>query len=456
MRKHDPFFREVMALAVPTALQSMLQSSFSVVDQLMIGRLGEVSIAGVGLAGKFASVYSVLVAAFGAVAGIMMAQYLGQRNAREVRRSFLLNLALALGLAGIFTAICIFFPNEIMRLYTKDAATAREAARYLAVISATFLPMAGTTLLSAYFRCTGRAKLPLYASAASAVVNTGLNYLLIFGKCGLPALGAVGAGIATAASQGVNLLLMLILLPRGTEHILRGSDGAPTAPFHRAQYLAMLLPMLACEGLWSLGENVYAAIYGNMGTDASAAMTLINPVQGLMIGALCGLSQAAGVLVGKLLGEGDFDAAYRAARRLMRYGLLGAVTLSLVLIPAAPVYVTLFRVAPEVRVLARQIMLAYALIAPVKVLNMILGSGVLRSGGQTKYLMVIDILGTWCVGVPVGLAAAFVWRLSIPYVYFLLSLEECVRLALSLVLFRRRSWMHSLETAQGLAPDAET
>lgn len=443
-QKH-PFFRAVVALAVPVALQSMLQSSFSIVDQIMIGQLGEVSIAGVGLAGKFASIFSVVVAAVGAVAGIMISQYLGQKNSREVRRSFFLNLLLAALVALLFTGLCALAPWQVMGLYTTDSATRQAAAEYLAVISGTFLPMAGATLLSTLFRCAEKPRLPLYASIVSALLNTGLNYLLIFGKWGFAPMGARGAAIATVVSQCANLLLMLLMLPgRG---VMPRRSREQTAPFQWRQYLVMLLPILVCEVMWSLGENVYAAIYGHMSTQASAAMTLVNPVQGLVTGALCGLSQAAGVIVGKLLGQEDYDGAYRASRRLLLYGAVGAVLLSVLVILTAPLYVQIYRVDEAARLLIRQILLAYALVAPFKVLNMILGGGILRSGGKTQYVMCIDLMGTWIFGVPLGLLSAFVFRLSIPWVYFILSLEECIRFGVSLLVFRRRRWMHSLKAS---------
>ena len=442
MNRQNSFFASVCALAVPVALQSMLQASFSIVDQIMIGQLGSVSVAGVGLAGKFASIYSVIVSAVGVVAGIMISQYLGQKNSREVRRSFSVNLLIALGLAGVFTLLCGGFPSQIMGLYTTDAPMGQAASSYLRIITATFLPIAGATLLSTLLRCMEKAQLPLYASIASAVLNTALNYVLIFGKLGLPAMGANGAAIATVISTWVNFLLMLVMLGRNGS-VLKASGRA--GKFNLRQYLSMLLPILVCEFLWSLGENIYAAIYGHMGTEASAAMMLINPIQSLVIGALCGLSQAASVIIGKKLGSREYDDAYRDSWRLIRYGFIGSVILSVLVVLASPMYVEIYQVDAAVKLLTRRILTAYALVAPFKVLNMIAGGGIIRSGGKTNYVMFIDMIGTWVFGVPLGLLSAFVWKLPIPYVYFLLSLEECVRFAITVFILRGKRWMQSLE-----------
>lgn len=448
MKTQEHFFKAVCTLAIPVALQSMLQSSFSMVDQIMIGQLGEINVAGVGLAGKFSSIYSVVISAIGAVAGIMIAQYLGQKNRSEVRRSFFTNLLLGAGIAGMFMVICTLFPNQIMGAYTRDVQTRQAAAEYLMLISGTFVPMAGATLLSTLFRCLEKPRLPLYASILSALLNTGLNYIMIFGKLGISPMGVRGAAFATVISQCANFLLMLLMLSQNG-FLLKSNEGEPTATLRMnwGQYWSMLLPLLVCEVVWSLGENVYAAIYGHMSTDASAAMTLTNPIQGLVIGALCGLSQAASVIIGKHLGSGENEEAYWSAKKLMLYGAIGSALLSVIVMIASKAYVGIYQVDNAVKTMTMQILFAYAIVVPFKVLNMILGGGIIRSGGRTKYVMFIDMVGTWCFGVPLGLLSAFVWKLSIPYVYFLLSLEECIRFGISLIVFRRRKWMNQLEAS---------
>ena len=241
------------------------------------------------------------------------------------------------------------------------------------------------------------------------------------------------AGILLARNSSAIIGVFVNDHPKYEGHTLR--DG----------FLASALDALfVCEASWSLGENVYAAIYGRIGTEQSAAMTLTAPIQGLAIGALCGLSQAAGVIVGKRLGGEDYDGAYRAAKRLMVYGAVGASVLCAVVLLTSGAYVEIYQVSRTVKRLTRQILFVYALAAPFKVLNMILGGGILRSGGRTAYVMGIDMLGTWGFGVPLGLLGAFVWRLPIASVYLLLSLEECIRFAISMAVFRRKRWMRRL------------
>lgn len=444
MKREKDFELELKQIAIPVALQCLLQSSFSVVDQVMTGQLGSVSIAGIGLGGKFAWIYSVLVSAVAAAAGIMIAQYTGKKDERKAGKSFYLNLVLAIVLAVIFMILGIGFPKMIMGWYTKDASVIEMASGYLRIVSFTFLPMAVSTLLSTYLRCNGKAAIPLYVSILSAILNTGFNWLLIFGNLGFPALGADGAALATAISQVGGCILMIILflsLKRKNNWDLPFSLRQGRAEW--LQFVGIFAPILICEFLWSLGENVYAAIYGHIGTAECAAMTVTSPIQGLFMGALSGVSQAAGIMIGKRLGAGEEKEAYCDSKRLMQRGFWLSLILSLLLVLLGRFYVQIFQVEDSVRLIAYKLLVVFAVVAPVKVQNMILGGGIIRSGGRTKYAMLIDIIGTWGFGVPLGFLSAYVLHLPITGVYFILSMEECVRLVLSAVVFRRRKWMQS-------------
>ena len=211
MKKEKSFLQTVCSIAIPVTLQCMLQSSFSMADQIMIGQLGSVSIAGVGLAGKFTSIFNVLVSAIAAVAGIMIAQYMGKKDEKAVDSSFSVNLLVAAVLAVLFTGACTLFPGQIMGIYTTDKGMIQESAGYLRVIAITFLPIVGSTLFATLLRCMEKAVLPLIASILATIVNTGLNYILIFGKWGMPEMGVQGAAIATVIAQLVNLACIFIM-----------------------------------------------------------------------------------------------------------------------------------------------------------------------------------------------------------------------------------------------------
>lgn len=441
----NSFRKSLLTIAVPVTLQSLLQSSFSVIDEIMIGQLGSESIAGIGLGGKFSSIYSVVLGAVVAAAGIMIAQYIGQKNMEEVSKSFHTNLGLAIILAVIFTVASYGFAENIMPIYTKDESTRILSVEYLKIYSIAFLPMAVSTMMTVILRCIEKAVFPLVASIISVLLNTGLNYLLIFGKFGFPNMGVEGAAFASVVSQIVScaatIIFFVIQLKKYQIKIIvsRKITGQDIR-----LYVGILGPILICEFLWTLGENVYSGIYGNIGTKALAAMTMTGPIQVLIIGVLSGLSQAAGIMVGKSLGNSNFDRAYIDAKKLMKYGVFGSLALSAVLILLGRYYVSIYNVEQSVMDISYGLLVVFAIVSPVKVQNMILGGGIIRSGGKTKYVMWIDIIGTWIFGVPLGLLSAFVLKLPVTYVYFILSMEECVRFFISLIIFKKKSWMNNI------------
>ena len=439
------FIKALCKIAIPVTLQSMLQASFSIVDQIMIGQLGEANISAVGLCGNFSLIFSVVIGAVSTVAGILIAQFIGADDAKEAWSSFHVSLICGMIISALFLLAAGIFPAQILGLYTKDISIIETGAVYFRIVAFSYIPMAISTVLSAWLRCKEHATIPFLASLGAVAANTGLNYVLIFGKLGFTSMGIKGAAIATFASQLLNLLFIFI----GFVICVKKDGDQPIWSVHFKKltikdYLFMIMPILVSEFLWSLGQNVESAVYGHLGTANLAAYTLTCPIQGLIVGALSGLSAAAGVMVGKRLGKKEYDDAYKESKKIMVAGLIGAVLVSAMLILLAGAYTGWYRVEYSVKELGKILLIVFALYAPVKVENMILGGGIIKSGGNTRIIMIIDIVGTWCIGIPLCLVAAYVFQWGIVGVYALLTTEEIFRLAVSLVIFRRRKWMISL------------
>lgn len=461
------FMKTLCKIAIPVTLQSMLQASFSIVDQIMIGQLGETNISAVGLCGNFSLIFSVVIGAVSTVAGILIAQFIGAEDTKEAWCGFDVSLICGILISGIFMLASGCFSRQILGLYTTDTSIINTGTVYFRIIAFSYIPMAISNILSSWLRCREHATIPFLASFGAVGVNTGLNYLLIFGKFGFPCMGIRGAAIATLISQ----LFNLVVITAGFALCIRKDGDKPVWSLHFSKitikdYFIMIMPILISEFLWSLGQNVESAVYGHLGTSNLAAYTLTCPIQGLIVGALIygygsfliqyltiqglivgalsGLSAAAGVMVGKRLGRKEYDEAYTESKKIMYAGLVGAVVVSALLITMAGVYTKLYRMDDSVKSLGKILLIVFALYAPVKVENMILGGGIIRSGGNTKIIMVIDIVGTWCIGIPMCLLAAYVFKWGIVGVYTLLTTEEIFRLVVSLVIFKRRKWMISL------------
>lgn len=438
--KKDTFLKRAFKIAIPVALQAMLQSSFSMVDQLMVGQLGKTAIAAVEVGSKPGFVFTFVSGAVATVTGIMVSQYMGKEDEEKINVSMSVNLCVMMLIAVLTALACFFAPYSLARIFTEDSAVAKTAASYIGIVSFIY-PLSGiATILAVQIRCKDHSEYPLYVSAAASVVNTVLNFVLIFGYIGMPALGVKGAAIASLSSQVVNLALMVFFYVKtcSFKFDLRMNKE------EMWQYIVMLMPIVLNELLWTVGQNVNTYIYGHMGTNELAGMSLTGPIQGLLIGALSGLAQAAGILIGKRLGEKEYDKAYSESQQLCLYGFAGAVILSTLLVILRSLYIGLFKVDLDVRGIGGQLLLAFAILAPVKVMNMILGGGIIRSGGRTKYIMIIDMLGTWLVGVPLGLYAGLVLKLPIVWTYFILSQEELFRLVITIFMFRSKKWMNTI------------
>ncbi|MBQ9134706.1 MAG: MATE family efflux transporter [Lachnospiraceae bacterium] len=438
----ETFEKQVINIAIPVALQSMLQSSFSMIDQIMVGQLGEKSIAAVEIAGKPGFIYSVVVGAVCTIAGIMISQYIGKKDRESEEKSICVNF-LVMMLTGIaFFFISRMFPLQFIRLFTNDARVISEGSVYLGIIGWTFIPLGITNIFGAAIRCRGKSSWPLYVGFVSATLNTGLNYCLIFGNYGMPMLGVKGAAYASVISQVAGAVLIIVMFFRLYGRI-RYSVSLGKEKYW--QYLSMLIPIVINEFLWSVGQSINTFVYGHMSTDELAGMSLTGSLQGLTIGALSGIAQAAGILVGKRLGEGQYDQAYQESKKLCVYGFIGSILFSVTIMALKTPYVHLFNVSDDVRAIGLALLTAFAVLMPIKVLNMILGGGIIRSGGRTKYIMMIDMLGTWLIGVPIALVTGLVFKFPIVWVYFMLSQEEVVRFIISIFMFRSRKWMNTIK-----------
>lgn len=445
--KNKEFYNNIKKIAIPITLQSIFQAVLSLIDQVMIGNLGNASIAGIGLASKFISLFTVVVSAVVTVAGILIAQYMGNKNKDGVNSSFFSNLYFAFIISIGFILLSLSMPNDIMSLYSEDTDTIRQAVIYLRIMTLGFIPQTITLMFSALLRNMNCAKTPMVASAVAVVTNTVFNYLLIFGIGIFPKLEVGGAALATSISRIIELLIILFIYFRikDKRHIkLKITYHFNKSFLKKIGYV--LVPILLCEFLWSLGENVYAIIYGHIGTESCAAMTLTYPLQTFAIGALSGVSAAAGIIIGQSLGAGDYNKAYKESKKLIKLTLGFGIVISVLVSLFAGLYVKLYNTEVSTSQLTIYILYAYSVVFCAKTLNMVLGGGIIRSGGKTKYVLITDIIGTWMIGVPLGYITAYICKLPIHYVYLILSMEEYIRLLIEIYIFKSKAWMINITT----------
>lgn len=439
------FYKNLYKIAVPIALQSLIMSVLYMTDQVMVGQLGDVAIASVGMASKIYSVISVVLAGLATGLSVYAAQYWGSKDERSITELLGMTLLFGLALSAVFSAFVCLYPQWCLGLFTTDARVAGEGYIFLRIVAFSYVPTMLTMIYSAILRSTGHVKYPMYVSLAVVIVNVALNYLLIFGNWGFPELGLAGAGYATLTARLVECLLIIgavyrFKLPGAAafRHLL-GVRGELARRFVRTTY-----PIVLTELIWVLGEAAYAVIYSRMGTTEMTAMTVTFPLQGLSIGLLSGLAGAAGVLVGNRLGADEHALAFDYARRLIRAGVVLSLLLGAGIAALAPLYASAFSISVEARDLSIHVLWVFAAFMWIKVANMIIAGGILQSGGDSKFVFKMESAATWLIGVPLGLLLSFVWKQPLFWVYFFLSLEELIRLGLGLLRFRSRKWIKNL------------
>lgn len=451
----DPeYFRLLVKFALPIALQSLITSSLNMVGVIMIGQLGETSVAAVGLANQVWFLLNLLL--FGIVSGCAMfvAQLWGKRDIQNIRR--VLGMAVKLGLmaALVFWLLAMFLPEAVLRLYTQDSAVIELGSQYLRIFGWSYGFFAISTAYGISLRSTGYVRLPLVVSTAALGLNILIAYPFIFGwnTIGLPALGVNGAAIAGLIARVLECLAMLLVVywDRMNPSAASLHDLIELDFKFIASVIKPVLPVIANEFLWSMGITTYNAIYAHIGTNAIAAINIVSTIDQLAFVVFLGIGSATAILVGNLIGQGESDKAYQYAGRSLGLQITGAAIMGLMVYLFAGSFFQYFKVSPEVIADARNILIVLALGMSVRSANHVIIIGILRSGGDTRFSLVLDGFVIWLVGVPITAAGAFLLHLPIHLVYALTLSEEVTKFVVGMGRYFSRKWINDL--TQKVAP----
>lgn len=414
----------------------------------MIGQLGERSVAAVGLANQVWFLLNLLL--FGIVSGCAMfvAQLWGKKDIPNVRR--VLGLAVKLGLfaALLFWSLAVFFPEKVLHLYTEDAEVIKLGSQYLRIFGWSYGFYAISASYSISLRSTGYVRLPLVVSTAALGFNILIAYPFIFGwdSIGIPALGVNGAALAGLIARVLECLAMLgvVYWDRLNPSAASLHDLLELDLGFLTSVLKPVMPVVANEFLWSMGITTYSAIYAHIGTNAIAAINIVATVDQLAFVVFFGIGSATAILVGNLIGQGETEKAYRYAGRSLGLQIVGAVLMGLLVYFFAWNFLQFFKVAPEVIADARKILAVLAIGMSVRSANHVIIIGILRSGGDTRFSLVLDGFIIWLVGVPVTAAGAFLFHLPVHLVYALTLSEEITKFSLGLGRYFSRKWINDL------------
>ncbi len=441
----EHFYRRLFAIALPMAVQNIITSSLNLIDTFMISSLSTASIAGVTSANKLFFIMFLFLFGISSGSSILAAQYWGVKDVKNIRR--VLGICLTLGVSGalLFAMSAILIPESVMRIFTNQEGAIGEGAAYLRIIGWCYIPSAITFAYVFILRSTGKVKLPMVISIIAIATNTFLNWVLIYGNLGMPALGVRGAAIATVISRSLEFLLMIGIIYATREVAAASIKELFDFDFiFVKKYMVTVVPVIFNEIIWAVGVTMYDLVYGRMGEPVMAAMGITKTIEQMGFFLIYSVGIGSGVILGNQIGTGDMTQVFNYAKRLLKMMTLIGLGMSAFFFLIADPLANFFNVEPIVAVYISRCIKVLAMVTVFKGLNMLIIVGILRSGGDTKFAMYLDGGAVWLVAVPLVYFGGLVWQLDIQYVYLLALSEEFVKVAVGIWRTYSKKWINNL------------
>ncbi len=442
------FWKATLALAIPIALQNMLSASFSLVDTLMVGQLGDISLSATGMAGQWSWLFGMALFGIASGASVFVSQYFGDGNVKGIRRTVGIAVSVGLFLSILFLGAALLLPEQIVSIFNQNEQIVREGAVYLRFACLSYPALALTNILGASLRSLEQPKLPMAVSGICAVANVILNYLLIF----TAGLGVRGAAIATAISSWLGPVL-LIAFSVARKNIL----FAPLREFsfgkqHLGEFFKKAMPVIINETMWGLGTVAYNVIFANMGHEEYAAITIVKTFENFAFCFFMGLCNACCVMVGKSVGAGEIPHAIRDSKRFLILMPLTSFVIGAVIILCRVPLVSIFNLGSNISAYtvttAQYLLIIYAAWAVVRNFAYLFVVGILRPGGDTAVGMVVELFVLWLFSVPMTYIAANLLGLPFLTVYAIMYLAEDIPKVVILVLYYRSGkWIRPVTEA---------
>lgn len=446
------FYKKALTVALPIILQNLVTSFVSLLDNIMVGQCGTAAMSGVAVAGQLMFNYMILV--FGMVSGpgIFCAQFYGAKDAESFRASFRYKLYSALLVAGLGLAVLSVWGTELSQLFlTGEEAAKAEVMRnvqdYLGVMLWMIIPFALSNVYSSTLRETGQTFIPMLASCTAVLVNLVLNWVLIFGKLGAPALGVKGAAIATVAARVVELGIVMVWSYRHKEEVLFTKDTFQNSFGLRGRLAWDItrrsIPLFLNEFFWSTGTSVVMQVYSTRGLEVMAALNIAYVILDMFQMAAFATGNTIGILVGQELGAGELEKAVDTDRKLIAFGLAVSVVMAGLMCLVAPLFPRLYNTTDEVKSLAAHMMMVMAAVLPFSTLAHA-GYFTLRSGGKTLITFIFDSCFMWVVNVPVAWCAAHLTAWPVLAVFAVASSMDVIKAAIGIYLVGKKTWVNNL------------
>ncbi len=443
----------VLAITIPMIVQNGLTNFVSLLDNLMIGRVGTNAISGVAIANQLMFVFWLLM--FGATAGvgIFTAQYYGKGDVKGVRDTFRFKLIANVALAVVSGVVYYLMAPTLVSLFLEGDGTPEDAAQtleigvsYINIIIVSLVPIALSYAYAGTLKDTGNTKVPMIATMAAILVNLVGNAILIYGLCGLPAMGADGAAIATVVSRYVELLVLMIYTGTHSEKnpFIVGAFRSFRMPLSLvSQFVLKSLPLMANESLWALGMTMLNQCYSYRSLDAVAAVNIETTLWNLLTVAFIATGEAVGIVVGQKLGSGDIDTAKDYAVKMRDLTVFFGVVCGIIMMFLSPLFPKLYNITDEVSALSTTLIFISGIVMPLMAFTHA-SYFIIRSGGNTFITLVFDCGYTWLIVVPLAYCLSRYTGVSVPIMMFSVQLAEIIKCIIGEVMVRSGIWAKNI------------
>jgi putative MATE family efflux protein len=439
------FYRKMFLIALPVMIQNFISSFLNMIDTVMVGRLGEIEIAAVGIANQYFFFFNMFLIGLCAGCSVFISQFWGKKDLNNVKGILGIGLISVMVVSSLFMLIGFLFPTKVIALFNSDQKVVELGAAYLRIVLSSYIFTGITFIYSFSLRSIGNAVLPMLISMVALACNAFLNYAFIFGNFGAPALGVEGAALATLIARVVEAILLVAAVYLG-KGVLAASIRELTSVTwgNLVKTYRVIFPVILNDMCWGLASLAYVAVYGRMGTQAVATIQICNTINNLFIVVIFGLSSAAAVMIGNSIGAGKEWLAKIYAKKFSVLAVKVGLVLGLLIAIAAPLMLTFFNVSEVVKDSAQIILRIIAAIFFIRALAIMLIVGILRGGGDATRAFIIEGFTMWFIGVPLTIAGAFIFQLPIYLVYSLAIAEEAAKCFLGLMRIKSGGWIKNV------------
>jgi len=440
------FYKETTRIALPIALQSLITIGVNLVDNIMLGSLGETALSASALAVSFIGFFNICCMGLGMGASVLVSRFYGMKDFTSLKKSVTLMIRFTFVIGMLFTLCAAFAPSGVMRMYTPEEAVINEGVRYLKWSVPCFLLMGYVTTTSIVLRSVGLMRVPLIGSCIAFFINIGANWIFIFGKLGAPAMGIEGAALGTLISRIFEFCFncgYFLLIDKRIAY--RMKDVVEKCGDMLREYIRISVPVLVSDVLLGLGMNVVAMVMGRIGKDFVAANSITTVTQQLSTAMIQGMSQAGCIVTGQSLGRGEYEKAKKQGWTFLIFGFIVGAVAGLFIIAIGDVIISFYNITDETKALASSLMDAIGVIVIFQSANSIITKGVLRGGGDTKVLMIADNVFLWIVSIPLGYLAGLVWHWSPFWIYFCLKMDQFLKAFWCMYRLKSGKWVKKIK-----------